>query len=242
MNYMNKVVMITGGATGIGKAMALYFNKKGYNVIITYNTSVTKAKELEKQGIKAYKVNIKDYVEVKTTVNNIVKTYGKIDILVNNSGISEFSLFTDIIEEKFMNMIDINLTGAYRVTREVIKQSMIKNKSGSIINISSIWGVTGASCETHYSAAKAGLIGMTKALAKEVGLSNIRVNAVCPGVIHTAMIDQFTDEDIADLKNEITLNRIGMPEDVAPMVEFLASDLASYITGQVIKVDGGMCI
>ena len=239
-NKLAKTVLITGAAKGIGKEIALEFKKNGYNTIVTYNTSLKYIKELEDLGIVCYKMDVTKIDSIKTVILDIVKNYGKIDTLINNSGISSYSLFTDITDNDFNNMLDVNLLGASRVIREVLKQTMLHEKNGSIINISSVWGITGASLESHYSSSKAGLIGLSKSLAKELGLSNITVNVIAPGVINTDMINTLTDEDIEVLKNNIPLNRIGTGKDIAPMAVFLASEGARYITGQVITIDGGM--
>ena len=240
MEFLKKTVLITGGARGIGKYIALAFQREGYNVCITYNKSMADAMDLKQRGFDTYKVDVTNEREIIECVNEVVSKYGRIDCLVNNAGISEIRLFTSITEERFKHMLDTNLTGAFSMSKNVIMKSMLHNKNGSIINISSIWGKSGGSCEVHYSASKAGLIGMTKALAKEMGPSNIRVNAVAPGVIKTDMLNNLTDEDIENLKEQIPLGRIGTPEDVASVVLFLASDAAKYITGDVITVDGGM--
>ena len=236
----NKTVFITGGAKGIGKAIALEFKKNGYNTVITYNSSGKLINQLKEIGIDCYKMNVTNPEEIKNVIKDVVRKYGKIDTLVNNSGVSSYSLFTDITDNDFMNMLNINLLGASRIIREVLEETMLHEKNGSIINVSSIWGITGASLESHYSSSKAGLIGLSKSLAKELGLSNITVNVIAPGVINTDMINTLTDEDVEVLKNEIPLNRIGVPEDIAPMAVFLASEGARYITGQVITIDGGM--
>lgn len=165
--------------------------------------------------------------------------YEKIDILVNNAGVSQIKLFTEITDEDWNNMINTNLTSAFLVSQEVVK-NMIHNKNGCIINISSMWGEVGASCETHYSAAKSGLNGLTKAMAKELGLSNIRVNAIAPGVIDTDMNKVLSEETLNELKQEIQLNRIGKPEDIYKCVEWLIED--NYTTGQIISINGGMVI
>lgn len=165
--------------------------------------------------------------------------YEKIDILVNNAGVSQIKLFTEITDEDWNNMINTNLTSAFLVSQEVVK-NMIHNKNGCIINISSMWGEVGASCETHYSAAKSGLNGLTKAMAKELGLSNIRVNAIAPGVIDTDMNKGLSEETLNELKQEIQLNRIGKPEDIYKCVEWLIED--NYTTGQIISINGGMVI
>lgn len=240
---MNKTVLITGAAKGIGGQIAVDFKKAGYNVCITYNTSHNEAKQLEDTfGIDIYELDITKKEDIDNVINIIVKKYGKIDCLVNNAGICDYSLFTDITEENFMNIINTNLTSVFNVTKSVLSKTMLKEKNSSIINISSIWGITGSSCEVHYSSSKAGVIGMTKALAKELGLSNITVNSIAPGVIKTDMLSTLTEEDLNNLKEEIPLNRLGNPEDISGMAVFLASESARYITGQVITIDGGMCI
>lgn len=245
---MNKTVLITGGAKGIGKKISFDFAKSGYNVCINYNKSESEAMllkdELANEGcsVVIYKADITKNEEVHKMVNDVIKTFGKIDVLVNNSGVCDYNLFTDISNEKIKELIDVNIYGTINVTKEVLKQSMIKNHEGNIINISSIWGITGGSCEVIYSMTKAGIIGLTKALAKEVSMSGIRVNAVAPGAIKTEMISNLTNEQLEELKNEIPLDRLGRVEDVSNTVMFLASDKSSYITGQVISPNGGMVI
>jgi len=240
---MNKTVLITGAAKGIGKQIAIDFKKAGYNVCITYNKSEKEAKEMkETLDIDIYELEITKKDNIDIVIDQIVLKYGKIDCLVNNAGICDYSLFTDISEDSFMNMINTNLTSVFNITKSVLNKTMIREKNASIINISSIWGITGSSCEVHYSTSKAGVIGMTKSLAKELGLSNITVNSIAPGVIETDMIANLSKEDINSLKKEIPLNRIGNPSDISGMAVFLASDNARYITGQVITIDGGMCI
>ena len=179
--------------------------------------------------------------EVNKAVDLTLQKFGKIDVLINNAGIDEFCLFTDITDDKWHKMIDTNLSSVFYVSRAVLK-NMIKNKSGSIINISSMWGEVGASCEVHYSVSKAGIIGLTKALAKEVGPSNIRVNCVSPGVIDTDMNGHLSKEDIEQLKYDTPLGKIGKCEDVCNLLLFLASDKSSFITGQILGVNGGYII
>ena len=240
----NKVAFITGGAKGIGSAIVKRLIKDGYKVAFTYNNSEEKANSLANSfgaKCKAYKLDITDSNAVKTVVDDIEKDFGEIHILVNNAGVAEQALFTDITDEMWHRMIDTNLSGAFYCSRAVLKY-MINRKSGKIINIASIWGETGGSCEVHYSASKSGLIGMTKALAKEVGLSGITVNSVSPGVILTDMTSHFDEETMNALKEETPLNKIGTPEDVAGAVSFLASKDADFITGQNISVNGGMNI
>ena len=240
----NKVAFITGGAKGIGSAIVKRLIKDGYKVAFTYNNSEEKANSLANEfgeNCKAYKLDITDSNAVKTIVDDIEKGFGEIAVLVNNAGVAEQALFTDITDDMWHRMIDTNLSGAFYCSRAVLKY-MINRKSGKIINIASIWGETGGSCEVHYSASKSGLIGMTKALAKEVGLSGITVNSVSPGVILTDMTSHFDEETMNALKEETPLNKIGTPEDVAGAVSFLASKDADFITGQNISVNGGMNI
>ena len=241
---MKNVALVTGGAKGIGSAIVKRLINDGYKVAFTYNHSEEKALCLcDTLGAdcRAYKLDITDSNAVKTVVDDIEKNFGEIQVLVNNAGVAEQALFTDITDEMWHRMIDTNLSGAFYCSRAVLKY-MINRKSGKIINISSIWGETGGSCEVHYSASKAGLIGMAKALAKEVGLSGITVNSVSPGVILTDMTSHFDEETMNSLKEETPLNKIGTPEDVAGAVAFLCSKDANFITGQNLSVNGGMNI
>ena len=237
-----KTVLITGAAKGIGAAIAEELAKNGYQVIINYKTSEQKAQELKDkltnngQNVEIYQADVTKKEEVEQMVEYVVNKYGKIDVLVNNAGISQIKPFADIEEEEWDNMINNNLKSVYLVTKQVI-HNMLQNQSGAIINISSIWGITGASCEVHYSAAKAGIIGMTKALAKEMALSNITVNAIAPGIIETDMNSDLTQEEINEVVNEIPLKRMGKPEEIAKTVKWLIE--TPYITGQTIRVDGG---
>lgn len=245
---MRKTILVTGASRGIGREIASTFAKDNYNVCINYNNSVKEAIELENNlkhegySIISFKCNVANREEVDNMVDFVLANFGTVDVLVNNAGIADYKLFTDITEENMKNMIDTSLMGTFNVTQSVLKKCMINQKSGKIINISSIWGMVGASCEVHYSMVKSGIIGFTKALAKELGLSNIIVNAVAPGVIDTDMMKDFSEEDMNNIKEEIPLNRIGNVEDVAGVVKFLASDSASYITGQVISPNGGMVV
>lgn len=243
----NMVAVVTGAGKGIGKAIAQKLACDGYKIAVCYNTSKDKAEdtvsEIKANGGNAreYKLDITDSENVNSVMAEIEKDFGEILVLVNNSGIAEQLLFTDITDEAWNKMIATNLSGAFYCSRAVLPY-MIHRKSGKIINIASIWGETGGSCEVHYSAAKAGVIGMTKALAKEVGPSGITVNCVSPGVILTDMTSHFGEEVLAELKEETPIGRIGTPEDVANAVSFLASSGADFITGIDLPVNGGMNI
>ena len=244
---MNKTVIITGASKGIGAAMAILFAQKGYNVVINYNSSSASAllmqKSLTEQGhnVMAFKANVTNRLEVDLMIKETLYRFGSIDVLINNAGISRQSLFTDISEYDWDEMINVNLKGVYNCCQSVLP-TMINNKSGKIINISSMWGVTGASCEVHYSAAKAGVIGLTKALAKELAPSGITVNAIAPGLIETSMNSNISVEELAAFVNEIPLGRMGSADEVAQLALFLSSDTADYITGQVIGQNGGYVI
>ena len=239
---MNKTVFITGGSRGIGKCAVEAFSREGYNVAFTYLNSQENAENIA-TGCGAFpiKCDVSNSADVKCAIDSAINKFGKIDVLINNAGIDEFCLFTDITDEKWHKMIDTNLSGAFYASREALKD-MIKRQDGVIINISSMWGEVGASCEVHYSVSKAGLIGMTKALAKEVGPSNIRVNCVSPGVIDTDMNAHLSKEDMEQLKYDTPLGKIGKCEDVCNTLLFLASDKSSFITGQIFGVNGGYII
>ena len=245
---MNKTVIITGAAKGIGRAIAKDFAYSGYNVCINYNTSEEKAKELcqelAKDGCSViiYKADVTNRQEVDKMVDYVIGTFGNIDVLINNAGISEYKLFTDITQEDMEKMVNVNILGVFNTTQSVLRKSMLPRKDGTIINISSIWGMVGASLEVAYSTTKAAIIGMSKALAKELAPSNITVNVVAPGAISTDMISSLSKEDLEVLKEEIPLGKIGNVEDVAASVKFLASYEARYITGQVISPNGGLVI
>lgn len=238
---MKKTVLITGASRGIGKACAIAFDKEGYQVIINYNKSKEEAESLAKSlsNAIAIKADVSNALEVTNMLKKSYETYGNIDVLVNNAGIAQQKLFTDITEQEWDNMFNINIKSMFLLCKEVLPK-MINQKHGKIINISSMWGEVGASCEVHYSASKAAIIGFTKALAKEVGLSNINVNCITPGVILTEMNNQLTKDVLDILKDETPLNKLGTAENVADMVTFLASDKADFITGQIIGVNGGI--
>lgn len=238
---------VTGGSGAIGSAICLALSEMGYNVAVGYNSNEQKAQsiagEIIKNGKKAVavKCDVTACESVNYAVSECEKYLGELDLLVNNAGIADINLFTHVSDEKMQSIVSCNLMGAMYASRAVLPQ-MINRKSGNIINISSMWGEVGASCEVVYSAAKAGLIGFTKALAKEVGLSGIRVNCITAGMIDTPMNKGFTQDEISEIIQEIPLSRMGTPEDIANAVTFLASEKASYVTGAILKVNGGMCI
>ena len=235
------LALVTGGSKGIGEAICKQLANDGYTVIVNYNSSKINAQKVAKDiNGYSYKADVSNLQEVKTMVDYIIQNFGSIDLLVNNAGISVVGLFHQVSKEDVKRILDINLNGVLNCTSEVVKH-MISKKSANIINISSMWGEIGGSCEVHYSATKSAIIGFTKALAKEVGLSGIRVNCVSPGVIDTSMNSHLSQEDLNSLKEEIPLYRLGTPQDVANVVSFLASSRASYITAQDIAVNGGIC-
>lgn len=235
------IALVTGGSGGIGEAICYKLANDGYTVIVNYNSNKNQADFIaNKINGFSYKADVSNFKEVQSMVEFIIQKFGNIDLLVNNAGISIVNLFHEVSQEDIKKILDINLNGVFNCSKAVIKY-MISQKSGNIINISSMWGEIGGSCEVHYSATKSAIIGFTKALAKEVGLSNIRVNCVSPGVIDTKMNGHLSTEDLNSLKEEIPLYRIGTPMEVANVVSFLASDKASYITAQDIAVNGGIC-
>lgn len=244
---MDKTVLITGASKGIGAATAIMFAQNGYNVIINYCSSAESAilleKSLKENGFStlSYMADVSKTNDVNRMVNDVIEKFGKIDVLINNAGIAQQKLFTDITDADWDRMVSVNLTGTFNCCRAVIPH-MVSRKSGSIINTSSIWGITGASCEAHYSAVKAGIIGMTKALAKELGPSGIRVNCVAPGVINTRMNANLSVSDLEGLADETPLGRLGTTNEVASTSLFLASNAAEFITGQVISPNGGFVI
>ena len=237
------LALVTGGSRGIGKACALHLAQAGYNVVINYAGNEEAANktvsELEALGVKAeaVKFDISNHDEAQEAVAKIIEKYGRIDVLVNNAGITRDGLFMRMSKENWNAVINTNLTGAFNVTQPVIKV-MMKQRSGAIVNMASIVGIYGNAGQANYAAAKAGLIGFTKSLAKELASRNIRVNAVAPGFVQTDMTKSL---DSAQISEHIPLKRLGDADDIAGAVKFLAVD-ATYVTGQVLQVDGGLTI
>lgn len=243
-----KTVLITGASRGIGREIALKFAKMGgYNIILNYNQNEKKAmdvaSEVEKLGCRYLlcKANVAIENEVNEMVYKALQTFGKIDVLVNNAGVSLSKLFQKTSADEIAKIFGVNTFGVINCSKAVVP-NMIENKKGKIINISSIWGRVGASMETIYSASKGAVISFTLALAKELAPSNISVNCVCPGVINTDMLNEYSEQDKEELKNQTPLMRLGAPEDVANAVYFLAGENSNFITGQVITVDGGFAL
>ena len=238
-----KNILVTGGSRGIGKAIVELFSESGYNVAFTYKNSADTALELtKKHGAYAICCDLEDEESILRCVKNVRSYFGGgVDILINNAAISQIKMVTDISSEDWHTMIAVNLTAPFLFSRELLPD-MISKKQGRIINISSMWGQVGASCEVAYSAAKAGLIGMTRAMAKELGPSNITVNAIAPGVIDTEMNAHLTRGEREMLCDEIPLMRFGEAQEVAKLVLYLASHDSGYITGQVIGLNGGMVV
>lgn len=238
-----KTALITGASRGIGRSTAKIFAKSGYRVIINYNHSEAKAKSLceELDNAYIYKADVSDSAQVKAMFEYVKESFGGADVLVNNAGISHIGVFQLMDDSEIEKILCTNLTGAILCSKYAVKD-MISKKSGNIINISSMWGEAGASCEVVYSASKAGMIGLTKALAKEVGQSGIRVNCIAPGVIETDMNKELDAQTIAELIDEIPLRRMGTAEEIAKIALFLASDDSSYLNGITIGANGGMVI
>ena len=240
-----KVVLVTGGSRGIGKEVAMKFAKEGYNVVTNYVSDKTDKeglkKEFENNNVKALvlKADVSKTEDVENLVKQAIDTFGKIDVLVNNAGITRDNLLMRMPEEDFDKVIETNLKGTFLVTKAVTKY-MMKKRQGSIINLSSVVGVAGNAGQSNYSASKAGIIGFTKSVAKELASRNIRANAVAPGFIETDMTDVLKEDVKEHIYNQIPLKRMGNPREVANLIYFLGTEESSYITGQVINIDGGM--
>lgn len=240
-----KTVIVTGGSRGIGAATVKELARSGYQVVLNYNQSEMQAKTIQEElakeniDIEICKADVSKREEVKKLVKFTLEKYRKIDVLVNNAGIDQIKPFMDITDEDWNTMMQVNLNSVFYCTQEVL-ENMIHYKEGCIINVSSIWGITGASCEVHYSASKAAIDGMTKALAKELGPSNIRVNSIAPGAIMTDMNKGCTEEEITEINKEIPLGRFGRSEEIARSIKWLIED--EYMTGQVISPNGGWVI
>ena len=240
-----KNVIVTGGSRGIGKCIVENLARDGYNVLLNYNKSEKQAmkiqNDLKEEGIliEIYKADVSKRAEVKQMIEFAMKKWETIDVLINNAGIAKLQMFQDVTEEDWNEVIDTNLKSAFYMCQEVVP-NMIHKKNGCIINISSIWGLVGASCETVYSVSKAGIDALTKSLAKELGPSNIRVNSIAPGVINTDMNSRLDEHIIKEIKNETPLEKIGKPIDIYRCVKWLIED--EFTTGQVISVNGGYII
>ena len=244
---MRRTVLITGGSRGIGAACVSAFARAGWSVVFLYRRAEEAAEALcarlrgEGLDVSCRRCDVSRRDEVFRTVDDLMRTYHRFDALVNNAGVAHIGLFTDMTEETWDALFAVNVKGAFNVTQAVLP-SMISQGSGAIVNVSSMWGEVGASCEVAYSAAKAALIGMTKALAKEVGPSGVRVNCVSPGVIDTDMNAELTEADLAALAEETPLGRTGRAEEVAEAALYLCGEGASFITGQVLGVSGGLVV
>ena len=230
-----KTVLVTGGVRGIGRSIALAFLKKGYRVVATYSKDEENARLIQKEGVEVYRSDVSKEADVISLFENI----GAVDVLVNNAGVSLIKQVQDVTVDEFDKVMSVNVKGAFLCTREAVK-GMLEKKDGLIVNISSVWGEVGGSCESVYSASKSALIGFTKALAGELGYSGIRVNAVSPGIIDTPMNAHFTKEELADMQGEIPMGRLGHGDDVARAVVFLEEN--DYVTGVDIPVNGGFSI
>ncbi len=244
---MNKTVLITGSSRGIGRSATIEFARNGYNVVANYHSSANEAlklkNEIEKfnENIKIFKSDISDRNQAENLVNFTIDSFGKIDVLVNNAGIYYQTLFTDVTLEEWREIFRVNVEGVFNCSQFAVKD-MLKYHEGKIINVSSILGMTGASCEVHYSASKAAVIGFTKALAKELGPSNIQVNCVAPGIIDTDMNKNIPNDVMQELMYQTPMGRMGKPSEIAKIILFLASENSNFITGQVISPNGGFVI
>jgi 3-oxoacyl-[acyl-carrier protein] reductase len=246
-DFKGKTVIITGGSRGIGRACCLAFAKRGANIVFTYNKSVEDAdrlgKEIEKLGVGclSFKVDIKDYNLCRKVVEETLRKYSQLDILVNNAGIVKDKALMMMLLDEWKDVVDTNLGGVFNMSRACVT-TFLKQKKGCIINMSSVSGLMGLPRQTNYSASKAGIIGFSKALAKEVAPYNIRVNVIAPGFINTDMVSSLREDIKKEIIDNIPIKRFGEPEEVAGVCVFLASDEANYITGEVIKIDGGLAI
>ena len=240
-----KTVIVTGGSRGIGAAIVKELAEENYNIVLNYNKSEEAAKQIQKElkekgiNIEIFKADVSKREEVKALVQFAIDKFNNIDVLINNAGIAQEKTFVDITDEDWNRMLQVNLNSVFYCIQEVL-ENMIHNKNGCIINISSIWGITGGSCEVHYSVAKAGIDGMTKALAKELAPSNIRVNSIAPGIIATDMCMDYTEEEIQEINSQIPLGKFGEGIDIAKCAKWLIED--NYTTGQVISPNGGWVI
>lgn len=240
---MKKTALVTGASGGIGAEIARCLHRDGYQVLLHYNHSEEKICALSAalDNAPSFKADFEKPEDISRMFSDINERFGGVDVLVNNAGLALYGLFTDVAPEDWRRLFTVNVEGTYNCCRHAIPH-MVHEKSGRIINTSSIWGICGASCEAAYSSAKAAIIGLTKALAKELGPSGINVNCVAPGVIATEMLSNLSPSDLEALREETPLGRLGTPHDVAELVSFLASDKASFITGQVISPNGGFVI
>ena len=242
---MAKTIIVTGGSRGIGAGIVKLLAEENNNIVLNYNKSEEKAKKIQKEctdlgkNVEIFKADVTKREEVKKLVEFTIQKYKKIDVLINNAGISQSKLFTEVTDEEWRYVIDNNLTSVFYMSQEVVPH-MIQQQSGCIINISSIWGMVGSSCESVYSVSKAGVDGLTKALAKELGPSHIRVNSIAPGLIDTQMNQDLSKEVLGKIKEETPLGKIGMPEDIAKCVKWLIED--EFTTGQIISINGGWVI
>jgi 3-oxoacyl-[acyl-carrier protein] reductase len=245
MSLSNRIALVTGGASGIGRYISLELAKQGATVIVNYNTSKDKAQtlitEIETLGGKAdaFQANVAVFDEAKKLIDNIIERYGKLDIVVNNAGITDDQLILRMREDQFDRVIDTNLKGVWNICKHAAKP-LLKSEAGRIINVSSVSGILGNAGQSNYSAAKAGVIGLTKALAREFAARHVTVNAIAPGFIETDMTKKLPEEAVKAWADQIPLKRFGSPSDVAHAVVFLASEQASYITGHTLMVDGGL--
>lgn len=242
---MAKTIIVTGGSRGIGAGIVKLLAEEDNNIVLNYNKSEENAKKIQKEctdlgkNVEIFKADVTNREEVKRLVEFTIQKYKKIDVLINNAGISQSKLFTEVTDEEWRYVIDNNLTSVFYMSQEVVPH-MIQQQSGCIINISSIWGMVGSSCESVYSVSKAGVDGLTKALAKELGPSHIRVNSIAPGLIDTQMNQDLSEKVLEEIKEETPLGKIGTPEDIAKCVKWLIED--EFTTGQIISINGGWVI